>query len=73
MKQGLAALTQEARIPIYQEIQQIVSDEVPFLYLLSPGADALRQPRQGLPASDDVLDSDNLYKKARLWSLDPAE
>ncbi len=74
LKQGVLALTQEERIPIYQEIQQIVSDEVPFLYIaFLQGRTHYAARVKGLPAAEAVQDSDNLYKKAYTWSLDPAE
>lgn len=73
LKQGLAALTREARIPIYQQIQQIVSDDVPFLYLTflkTPTHFADRV--KGLPAPDGVLSTDDMYRKTYQWYLDPA-
>ncbi len=74
LKQGIVALTQEERIPIYQEIQQIVADEVPFLFICYlQGRTHYAARVKGLPSAEQVLDSDNLYKKAYTFSLDPAE
>ena len=74
LKQGIVALTQEERIPIYQEIQQIVAEEVPFLFICYlQGRTHYAARVKGLPAAEQVLDSDNLYKKAYTFSLDPAE
>lgn len=68
---GINALTQEERVPIYQEIQQIISDEVPFLYIAYlQGLTHFSNRVQGLP--EDVLAIDELYKKAYTWGLDPA-
>lgn len=73
LQQGINALTQEERIPIYQEIQQIVSDDVPFLYIAYlQGQNHYAARVTNLPPVDQVLDSDNLYKKAYTFGLDPA-
>ena len=71
LQQGINALTQEERIPIYQEIQQIISDEVPFLYIAYlEGLVHFSRRVQNLP--EEVLGIDELYKKAYTWGLDPA-
>ena len=73
LKQGLAALTHEERIPIYQQIQQIVSDEVPFLYLTYLKTSTHYANRvKGLPAPDGVLSTDDMYRSTYKWYLDPA-
>lgn len=60
LTQGVTELDEERRIEMYKEIQAIVAEEVPFLYLLvftgfSYYSDSIR----GLP--DTVLSSDNIY------------
>jgi peptide/nickel transport system substrate-binding protein len=73
LKQGLAALTREERIPIYQQIQQIVSDEVPFLYMVYLKSATHYTARvKGLPDPATVLSTDDMYRKTYQWSLDPA-
>lgn len=72
LKQGLAALTREERIPIYQQIQQIVSDEVPFLYVVYLKTATHYATRvKGLPDPSIVLSTDDMYRKTYQWSLDP--
>ena len=64
-------MVRSSRSPIYQEIQQIVSDEVPFLYIaFLQGLTHFSNRVQGLP--EEVLGIDELYKKAYTWGLDPA-
>ena len=73
LKQGLAALTREERIPIYQQIQQIVSDEVPFLYVVYlKTATHYANRVKGLPDPATVLSTDDMYRKTYQWSVDPA-
>ncbi len=58
--QGVTELDEEARIEIYKEIQAIVAEEVPFIYLLYfTGFSFYVNSIQGLP--DSVLQSDNIY------------
>jgi len=66
--QGLRETDPAARLPIYHEIQRIVADEVPFLFLLYlEGYTQFNKRVQGLP--ETVLYADNLYQKAWTWSL----
>ena len=58
--QGVTELDEEKRIEIYKEIQAIVADEVPFIYLLYfTGYSFYANSVKGLPES--VLESDNIY------------
>lgn len=58
--EGVTELDEEARVEMYREIQAIVAEEVPFLYLLYfTGFSFYANSIQGLP--ETVLDSDNIY------------
>lgn len=64
---GVKELDPEARRVIYNRVQEIVAEEVPFLYFLHPqGFSFWSDSIKGLPES--VLSSDNLYLNLyRLW------
>jgi peptide/nickel transport system substrate-binding protein len=69
---GLREVDRTARALIYHEIQRIIADEVPFLYIVYPeGYTHFSSRVQGLPA--DALYADNLYPKAWTFSLAPEE
>ncbi|HEV2529341.1 MAG TPA: ABC transporter substrate-binding protein [Thermomicrobiales bacterium] len=70
LQAGIAALTQEERIPIYHEIQQIVADEVPFLYIAYLESRSIFSNRvTNLPEAGTVNSVDELYKKAYTWGV----
>jgi peptide/nickel transport system substrate-binding protein len=63
---GLQEPDPEKRAPIYAEIQQIVSEDVPFLYVMFPNwYNHFNKRVKGLPES--ALTSDNIYMKAYTW------
>ncbi len=64
---GVLELDPEKRREIYNQIQAIVADDVPFLYFLHPrGFSFFANKIKGLP--DTVLSSDNLYLNSHtLW------
>lgn len=64
---GVTETDEEARVEIYKEIQAIVADEVPFLFLLVfTGFSFFNNSIQGLP--DSVLEADNIFPFAfELW------
>ena len=60
LTKGVTELDEEKRIEMYREIQAIVAEEVPFIYLLVfTGFSYYSNSIKGLPES--VLSSDNLY------------
>lgn len=60
LTQGVTETNEEARIQIYKEIQAIVAEEVPFLYLLYfTGFSFYANSIRNLPES--ALQSDNIY------------
>ncbi|MEJ7901222.1 MAG: ABC transporter substrate-binding protein, partial [Thermomicrobiales bacterium] len=67
LDEGVVELDQAARVEIYNRVQEIVAENVPFLYFLHLNqyyfwANSI----QGLPES--VLSSDNLYQNVfKLW------
>ena len=67
---GVTELDEEARIEMYKEIQAIVAEEVPFIYLLVfTGFSYYANSIKGLP--DSVLTSDNLYPFLfELWKVE---
>jgi len=67
LKQGVLELDEAARIEIYNRVQEIVAENVPFLYFLHPqGFSFWANSIKGLPES--VLSSDNLYQSIyKLW------
>lgn len=59
---GIQELDEEARIQIYQRIQEIIADELPFLPLLHLQNITFYNKRvKGLP--ETILQADNLYPK----------
>lgn len=64
---GVTEQDEEARVEIYKEIQAIVAEEVPFIFLLVfTGFAFYANSVQGLP--DSVLNSDNIYPFLfKLW------
>ncbi len=67
LQQGVLELDEAARIEIYNRVQEIVAENVPFLYFLHPqGFSFWANSIKGLPES--VMSSDNLYLATyRLW------
>jgi peptide/nickel transport system substrate-binding protein len=67
LHQGVLELDEAARIEIYNRVQEIVAENVPFLYFLHPqGYSFWANSIKGLPES--VLSSDNLYLATyKLW------
>jgi peptide/nickel transport system substrate-binding protein len=67
LSDGVRELDEEARIEIYRRIQEIVADEVPFIYLLNLQDITFYANRvQGLP--EEALASENLLTKLyKLW------
>ncbi len=67
LRQGVLEFDQAARVEIYNRVQEIVAENVPFLYFLHPqGYSFWANSVQGLPES--VLSSDNLYQNVyKLW------
>lgn len=72
LQDGIRELDQAKRVEIYKRIQEIVVEEVPFLYLLNLQNIVFYANRvKGLPA--EVLNADNLYPKIyQLWLDDEA-
>lgn len=65
LEDGIKELDESKRIEIYKKIQEIIADEVPFLYLLVlTGFSFYANRIKGLP--DDALNTDNLYPKSYL-------
>jgi peptide/nickel transport system substrate-binding protein len=64
---GVLELDPEARREIYNQIQALVAEDVPFLYFLHPrGFSFFSNKIKGLP--ETVLSSDNIYLNAhKLW------
>jgi peptide/nickel transport system substrate-binding protein len=67
LNQGVLELDEAARVDIYARIQEIVAENVPFLYFLHlQGFSFWANSIKGLPES--VLSSDNLYQNLhKLW------
>jgi peptide/nickel transport system substrate-binding protein len=67
LSEGIVQQDHAKRVRIYNRVQEIVAEEVPFLYLLVLQSMTFYANRiSGLP--DDVLSSDNLYLKLyKLW------
>ena len=72
MTDGIQEQDQEARVEMYKRIQEIVAEEVPFLFLLNLQNISFFNKRvKGLP--EEVLVGDNLYPKAyQFWIDDEA-
>jgi len=70
LDQGVLEQDENARIEIYGRIQEIVAENVPFLYFLHlQGYSFWSHSIKGLPES--VLSSDNLYQNLyKLWKED---
>jgi len=61
LQDGIVEQDQERRVEIYKRIQEIVAEEVPFLFLLVLKSLTFYSNRiKGLP--DEVLSTDNLYQ-----------
>lgn len=69
---GIRELDHDARVQIYNRVQEIIADEVPFLYLLNLQNITFYNNRvKGLP--EEVLQADNLYPKIyQFWIDDEA-
>jgi len=66
LAQGLAQVDPAKRKPIYDQIQQIVSDDVPFIYMMYWNwFNHFSKRVQGLPKS--ALNGGQLYNKAYQW------
>lgn len=70
LDEGVVELDPAARVEIYNRIQEIVAENVPFLYFLHPqGYSFWANSVQGLP--ETVLSSDNLYQNVyKLWKAE---
>jgi peptide/nickel transport system substrate-binding protein len=69
LDQGLREVDREKRVAIYHEIQQIVADEVPFLYMMYwDGYTHFNRRVKGLPES--ALTADPIYAKAYQFWID---
>ena len=67
---GLQEADPEARAPYYAEVQQIVSEEVPFLYLqFDTSYDVFRPEVTGLPAPEDTVNGNDLMDRAYMLGL----
>jgi peptide/nickel transport system substrate-binding protein len=68
LDQGLAEIDPDARQAIYFEIQDIVAEEVPFLYMMYWDWFNIFTPRvQGLP--DSALNGSQLYRLPHTFSI----
>ena len=67
LRQGILELDEAARIEIYNRVQEIVAENVPFLYFLHPqGYSFWASSIKGLPES--VLSDGNLYRSLyKFW------
>lgn len=66
---GIRELDQETRVGMYKRIQEIVAEEVPFLFLLVLQSITFYNTRvKGLP--ETILVSDNLYPKMYQYWID---
>lgn len=72
LEDGIRELDQEKRVEIYKRIQEIIAEEVPFLFLLNLQNVSFYANRiKGLP--ETVLQADNLYPKMyQFWIDDEA-
>lgn len=69
LNDGIRELDQDKRIEMYKRIQEIVADEVPFLYLLYLQNIVFYTNRiKGVP--DEVLNSDNLYPRINTFWIE---
>ncbi|NJN19589.1 MAG: ABC transporter substrate-binding protein, partial [Oscillochloris sp.] len=68
LDQGLREVDPDARKAIYDEVQTIVAEEVPFLIMMYWDWFNIFSPRtQGLPES--ALNGSQLYRTPHIWSL----
>ncbi len=67
LTQGVLELDEAKRIEIYNRVQEIVAENVPFLYFLHlQGYSFWANSVKGLP--EEILNSDNLYQSVyKLW------
>jgi peptide/nickel transport system substrate-binding protein len=66
LQEGLETVEEEDRVPIYHEIQEIVAEEVPMMYMMFWDWFVHVGPRvQGLPDPDDVLTGGALWRRVR--------
>ncbi len=71
LQQGLTALDKEQRAQTYKEIQQIVAEEVPFLYMMFWDIYTVFSDRiQGLP--QELLTPEEVYTRAYTFWIDEA-
>ena len=69
LNDGIRELDRETRVGMYKRIQEIVAEEVPFLFLLNLQTMAFYNNRvKGLP--ETVLVTDNVYPKAYQYWID---
>ena len=69
LQDGIRELDEAKRIEIYKRIQEIIADEVPFLFLLVLQNIVFYSNRiKGLP--ETVLNADNLYPKTYLYWIE---
>ena len=69
LNDGIRELDHETRVGMYKRIQEIVAEEVPFLFLLNLQTMAFYNKRvKGLP--ETVLVTDNVYPKAYQYWID---
>lgn len=69
LSDGIRELDHETRVGMYKRIQEIVAEEVPFLFLLNLETMAFYNKRiKGLP--ENVLVTDNVYPKAYQYWID---
>lgn len=62
LSEGIREQDEDARVAIYQRIQEIIAEDVPFLFLLNLQTFAFYNNRiKGMP--DEVLSTDGLYPK----------
>jgi len=69
---GIQEQDEAARIQIYNRIQEIVAENVPFLYFLHlQGYSFWSNSIKGLPEPENVLNADNLYPQLyRFWEVE---
>ena len=72
LSDGIRELDQDTRVGMYKRIQEIIAEEVPFLFLLNLNNITFYANRvKGLPT--EVLQADNLYPKIyQFWIDDEA-
>lgn len=69
LNDGIRELDRETRVGMYKRIQEIVAEEVPFLFLLNLQTMAFYNKRiKGLP--ETVLVTDNVYPKVYQYWID---